>query len=148
METVGSGGKRCVVVTQSVLCKADCRLNGQPFVLRHQEELRLIVSCVTRTLLSLMGRRFLFDKCLLACSVDLRVGRRTVLCGRPCTDVSPFNTNVNWLMQAQSLCARYRAWFLFRVGVQVPAAVASDARRQYAECGAHLLNELLETDVP
>ena len=103
-----------MAVTQSVLYKADCRLNGQPFVFR------LFVSSVTSTLLSLLVRRSLFNKYLLACSVDLRVGCRTVLCDGPCADISPFNTDANWLMEAQSLCARYGASYLFRVGVQVP----------------------------
>ena len=106
-----------MAVTQSVLCKADCRLNGQPFVLRHQEALRLIVSCVTSTLWSLLVRRSLLNKYLLACSVDLKVGYRTVLCGGPCTDVTPFNADANWLKEGQSLCACC-ASCLFRVGVQ------------------------------
>jgi len=94
-----------VAVTQRVLSKADCRLNGQPFVLRHPEELRRFVSCVTGKLLSRMVRRSLFTEYLLACSVDLRVGCRAVLCDGPCDDVSPFNTDANWLMEARP-CVR------------------------------------------
>jgi len=74
------------------------------------------VSCVTSTLLSLLVRRPLFYKYLLACSVDLRVGFRPVLCDCPCTDVSSFNTDANWLTEAQSLCALYLASYLFRLG--------------------------------
>jgi hypothetical protein len=87
------------------------------------------VSCVTSTVFSLLVRRSLLNKYLLACSVDLRVGCRPVLCGGPSTDVSPYNIDAYWLMDAQSLYALYSVACRFRVGVQVTAGAVSAARK-------------------
>ena len=61
------------------------------------------MSYVSGTVLSLLVRRSLLNKYLLACSVDLRVRCRPVLCGGPSTDVSPFNIDAYWLMDAHSV---------------------------------------------